>query len=175
MTLESRGTPLARSLGLLAAPNAAQARASIPEALSSLSPSLQWFGEAQLVPVWISHVEISLPPLGIPGSSIGLQSITNGSLVKSINVGDVENYPSPPSPRAPALGDYVQVSTPNGKTSERGPFSAIQHSEPQCAVESDRPCHVICGQSDGANGFNGGRGISGIVCSLLIGSHQSVR
>ena len=113
----------------------------VPKLLSSVCLSFQRSGEAQRVSIGVFYMEISLAPLGVPGSSIRLQTVSNSLLIKSIQVGDVEDYPAPPRHRASRLGDKVQVPAPHSEAGERRLLSAIQHFEPQRTVETDCSGH----------------------------------
>ena len=75
--------------------------------------------ETEFVPVGVNQVEEALTPFGITRFCCWLVSCCQRTVVKCVNIGNVENYPPPPGP-APLgrLGDKVKIARPCSKAGE---------------------------------------------------------
>src|ERR1700733_10447050 len=75
--------------------------------------------ETEFVAVGVNQVEEALTPFGIVGHSSWLVSRRERTVVKCVNIGNVEDYPPPPGP-APlsGLGDEVEIARPCSKAGE---------------------------------------------------------
>src|SRR3984885_2151974 len=82
-------------------------------------------------------------PYALP-APLGLAGRCERTVVKCVNIGDVENYASPPRP-APLgrLDDEVKIAHPCSKAGEGRLFAAMQDFKPQGAVESDSSWHFV--------------------------------
>src|SRR5450759_2476683 len=78
--------------------------------------------ETEFVAVGINYVEEALTPFGVAGRSSWLVSRCERTVVKCVNIRNVEDYPPPPGP-APLgrLGDEVEIARPCSKAGERRP------------------------------------------------------
>src|SRR5712671_4421564 len=76
-------------------------------------------GETKFVAVGVIEVEEALTPFGIAGHGSWLVSRHERTVVKCVNIGNVEDYPPPPGP-APLgrLGDKVKIARPCSKAGE---------------------------------------------------------
>src|SRR5215212_6882331 len=72
--------------------------------------------ETKFVAIGVNEVEEALTPFGIAGRVHWLQSRCAGSVVKDVNISNVEDCPAPPRP-APLirLGDEIQIARPCSK------------------------------------------------------------
>src|SRR6266852_9957025 len=75
--------------------------------------------ETEFVAVGVIEVEEALTPFGIPGHGSWLVSRCECTVVKCVNIGNVEDYPPPPGP-APLgrLGDEVEIARSCSKARE---------------------------------------------------------
>ena len=75
--------------------------------------------ETEFVAVGVNEVEEALTPFGIVGHGSWLVSRRERTVVKSANIGNVEDYPPPPGP-APLgrLSDEVETARPCSKAGE---------------------------------------------------------
>src|ERR1700731_2981531 len=73
-------------------------------------------GETEFVAVGVNQVEEALTPFGVAGHGSWLVSRSERTVVKCVNIGNVEDYPPPPGP-APLgrLGDEVEIARPSSK------------------------------------------------------------
>src|ERR1700732_2926660 len=103
-------------------------------------------------------MEEALTPLGIAGHGSWLVSRCERTVVKCVNIGNVEDYPPPPGP-APLgrLADHVVIARPASKAGESRLFAAMQKLKPQRAVESDSSRHFVGAQCDRADPFDHGK------------------
>src|SRR5215470_1826627 len=116
------------------------------------SRSMQGSREAELVAIEIGEVEIALPPLGIAGRGRGLQPRRKRLVVKCIDIGDIENYPSPPGPAFMIrLSNQVEITRSRLKAGERRFFAAVQDGEAQRTVKPDCARHVVRTECDCAD------------------------
>src|SRR6266851_8119229 len=115
-------------------------------------------GETEFVAVGVIEVEEALAPFGVAGRGSWLVSRCECTVVKCVNIGNVEDYPPPPGP-APLerLGDEVEIARPCSKAGERRPFAAMQDLKPQRAVKSDSSWHFVGAQCDGADPLDHGQ------------------
>src|SRR5258708_10087432 len=76
-------------------------------------------GETEFVAVGVIEVEEALTPFGIAGHGSWQVSRCERTVVKCVNIGNVEDYPPPPGP-APLgrLGDEVEIARPCSKAGE---------------------------------------------------------
>jgi hypothetical protein len=75
--------------------------------------------ETEFVAVGVNKVEEALTPFGIAGHSSRLVSRSERAFVKYVNIGDVEDDPTPPGPASfGRLGDEVEVTYPCSKAGE---------------------------------------------------------
>src|SRR3979411_1558039 len=76
-------------------------------------------GETKFVAVGVNEVEEALTPFGSAGHGSWLVSRCECTVVKCVNIGNVEDYPPPPGP-APLvrLGDEVEIARPCSKAGE---------------------------------------------------------
>jgi hypothetical protein len=76
-------------------------------------------GETEFVAVGVNEVEEALTPLGIAGRGSWLVSRCERTVVKCVNIGNVEDYPPPQGP-APLsrLGDEVEIAYSCSKAGE---------------------------------------------------------
>src|SRR5258708_2418156 len=103
-------------------------------------------------------MEVALSPFGIAGHGSWLVSCCERTVVKCINIGDVEDYAPPPGP-APLgrLGNEVKIAHPYSKAGEGRLFVAMQDLKPQPAVKSDSSWHFVGAQCDGADPLDHGQ------------------
>src|ERR1700675_168567 len=75
--------------------------------------------ETEFVAVRVIEVEEALTPFGIAGHGSRLVSRGERTVVKCVNIGNVEDYPPPPGP-APLgrLGDEIEIARPCSKAGE---------------------------------------------------------
>src|ERR1700688_688386 len=75
--------------------------------------------EAEFVAVGVSQMEEALTPFGVAGRGSWLVSRCECTVVKCVNIGNVEDYPAPPRP-APLvrLGDEVEIARSCSKAGE---------------------------------------------------------
>jgi len=75
--------------------------------------------ETEFVTVGVNQVEEPLTPFGVAGHGSWLVSRCERTVVKGVNIGNVEDYPPLPGP-APLcrLGDEVKVARPSSKAGE---------------------------------------------------------
>src|ERR1700680_3023716 len=75
--------------------------------------------ETEFVAVGVNWVEEALTPFGIVGHGSWLVSRCERTVVKCVNIGNVEDYPPPPGP-APLgrLDDEVEIARPCSKAGE---------------------------------------------------------
>src|ERR1700724_3331768 len=87
--------------------------------------------ETEFVAVGVNQVEEALTPLGIAGHGSWLVSRCERTVVKCVNIGNVEDYPPPPGP-APLgrLGDEIEIARPCSKAGECRLFAAMQKLKP---------------------------------------------
>jgi hypothetical protein len=87
--------------------------------------------ETEFVAVGVNQVEEALTPFGIAGHGSRLVSRCERTVVKCVNISDVENYASPPKP-APLgrLDDEVKIARPCSKAGEGRLFAAMQDLKP---------------------------------------------
>ena len=75
--------------------------------------------ETEFVAVGVDQVEEALTPFGVAGHGSWLESRYERTVVKCVNIRNVEDYPPPPGP-APLgrLGDEVEIARPSSKACE---------------------------------------------------------
>jgi hypothetical protein len=75
--------------------------------------------ETEFMAVGVDQVEEALTPFGVAGYGSWLESRYERTVVKCVNIGNVEDYPPPPGP-APLgrLGDEVEIARPGSKAGE---------------------------------------------------------
>src|SRR5882757_8373190 len=103
-------------------------------------------------------MEEALTPFGVAGRSSWLAPRCERTVVKFINIGDIEDYAAPPGP-APRgrLGDEVEIACPCSKAGECRFFAAMQDLKPQRAIESDSSWHFVGAQCDRADPVDHGQ------------------
>ena len=107
-------------------------------------PSCQWLREAELMAVWIGEVEVTFAPLSVARGRVRDQAIGQGTFVKGVDVGNVEDDTSPPRPLPILrLADEVQVRGADGKASESRILPSVPERETEAAVKSDRASHIV--------------------------------
>jgi hypothetical protein len=75
--------------------------------------------ETEFVTVGVNQVEEALTPFGVAGRSSWLAPRCERTVVKFIDIGDVEDYAPPPGPAALGrLGDEVKIARPCSKAGE---------------------------------------------------------
>src|SRR5258708_23233675 len=118
-------------------------------------------------------MEVALSPFGIAGHGSWLVSCCERTVVKCINIGDVEDYAPPPGP-APLgrLGNEVKIAPPYSKAGEGRLFVAIQDLKPQRAVESDSSWHFVGAQCDRADPLDHGQS-SPVLFPRAVSTGQS--
>jgi hypothetical protein len=79
----------------------------------------QRLSEAEFVAVGVIEVEEALTPFGIAGNGSWLVPRCERTVVKCVNIGNVDDYPPPPGP-APLgrLGDEIEIARPCSKAGE---------------------------------------------------------
>src|SRR5580704_14913395 len=107
--------------------------------------------EAQLVPVRIGQVEVSLAPFGIARRRLRMQAGRERAGVETIDIGMMEDHAAPPRPLARALGDQVEEARSSAEAGERGRLAAIGELEAERAIESHGADHVMGRKRDGAD------------------------
>src|ERR1700730_12872629 len=74
---------------------------------------------AEFVAVGVSQMEEALTPFGVAGRGSWLVSRCECTVVKCVNIGNVEDYPAPPGPAPPGrLGDEIEIARPCSKAGE---------------------------------------------------------
>src|ERR1700726_2645470 len=118
-------------------------------------------------------MEEALTPLGIAGHGSRLVSRCECTVVKCVNIGNVEDYPPPPG-QAPLgrLGDEVGIPRPSLKAGECRFFAAVQDLKPQRAVKSDGSYHFVGAQCDHADRLDHGHPCA--VCSRHFSTAECV-
>ncbi len=108
--------------------------------------------------VGVNKVEEALTPFGVAGRGSWLAPRCERTVVKCVNIGNVEDYPPPPGPAPPGrLGDEVEIARPCSKAGEYRLFAAMQDLKPQRAVESDSSWHFVGAQCDRADPLDHGQ------------------
>jgi hypothetical protein len=75
--------------------------------------------ETEFVAVGVNQVEEALTPFGIAGHGSRLVSRCERTVVKCVNIGNVEDYAPPPGPVSLGrLGDEVEITRPCSKAGE---------------------------------------------------------
>src|SRR6202161_3099618 len=68
------------------------------------------------------------------GAVVGWYPAYECTVVKCVNIGNVEDYPAPPGPAPPGrLGDEIEIARPCSKAGESPLFAAMQKLNPQRA------------------------------------------
>src|SRR5712675_2257514 len=114
--------------------------------------------ETEFVAVGVNEVEEALTPFGVLGRGSWLVSRCERTVVKCVDIGNVEDYPPPPGP-APLvrLGDEVEIARSCSKAGERRIFAAMQDLKPQRAVESDGSRHFVGAECNRADSLDHGQ------------------
>src|SRR5262249_23228811 len=122
-------------------------------ATPALSP--QRLGEAELVTIRVGQVEEALAPFGIARRRVRTVARRHDAGMQRVDVGMVEDDASPPRPRPLGrLRDQIEIARSGPKARKRGVGAAVDHIEPQHAIEADRARHVVGGERDGADVFD---------------------
>src|SRR6267154_3479924 len=75
--------------------------------------------ETEFVAIGVIEVEEALTPFGIARRGSRLVSRCECTVVKCVNIGNVEDYPAPPGPAPPGrLGDGIEIARPCSKAGE---------------------------------------------------------
>ena len=75
--------------------------------------------ETEFVAVGVNEVEKALTPLGVAGRASWLAPCCERTVIKCIDIGDVEDHAPPPEPTLLGrLGDEVKIARPCSKAGE---------------------------------------------------------
>ncbi len=149
-----------------------------PASSSGWSAGRQGAGEAQLMTVWIVHVEVALTPRGVGWLGSQIESRVTGPPVDSIDVIHPEHHSSPKRSRPSSIRSTgrspieleVEVTGADPESGERRVLSPIQQTKTERAVEADCSIHVCRQQRHRANGFDRARVLSHCaqLCKRLL-------
>src|SRR5262245_38670323 len=91
-----------------------------------LPASSQWPSKAEFVTIGIGQVEEPLAPFGIAGRRIWAVARRDHSRMEGVNVGAVEDHPSPPGPLSLGrLRDEIEKAGSGAKARKCGVLSAV--------------------------------------------------
>ena len=109
-----------------------------------LPTSSQWPSKAEFVTIGIGQVEEPLAPFGIAGRRIWAVARRDHSRMEGVNVGAVEDHPSPPGPLSLGrLRDEIEIAGSGPKAREYCVLTAVHDLKSQHAIEADGPRHIV--------------------------------